>query len=49
MTKIGVVSLSGLSAWKHSVSRSPAGLAVWGAVTGCAALGALFLGVLLAG
>jgi putative copper export protein len=49
MVKIAVVALSGLSAWAHAASRSPAGLAVWGALTGAAALGALFLGVLLHG
>jgi putative copper export protein len=49
MVKIAVVGLSGLSAWAHARSRSTAGLAVWGALTGAAALAALFLGILLAG
>jgi putative copper export protein len=49
MLKIGVVVLSGVGAWLHSVSRTPRSLAVWGAVSGLAALGALFIGVLLAG
>ena len=47
--KIAVVALSGVSAWAHSVSRSRAGLAVWGALTGLSAVAALFLGVLLHG
>lgn len=47
--KVVVVALSGLSALLHSRSKSTAGLAVWGALTGLTALGALFLGVLLAG
>lgn len=49
MVKIAVVGLSGVSAWAHARSRSPAPLAVWGALTGLSALGALFLGILLAG
>lgn len=49
MVKIAVVALSGLSAWAHAVSRSPRGLAIWGALTGTTALAALFLGVLLHG
>ena len=47
--KIAVVALSGLAAWLHANSRRPRSLALWGAVSGVAALGALFLGVLLAG
>lgn len=47
--KIAAVALSGLSAWMHSRSRSRRGLAVWGALSGLTALGALFLGVLLHG
>ncbi len=49
MAKVVVVALSGLSAWLHTVSRTPRGLAVWGAMTGTTALGALFLGVMLHG
>jgi len=49
IVKIAVVALSGVSAWAHSVSRSRAGLVVWGAVTGLSAVAALFLGVLLHG
>ena len=47
--KLVVVALSGLSAFLHAQSRSKAGLAAWGALAGASALGALFLGVLLAG
>jgi putative copper export protein len=47
--KIAVVALSGYSAWRHAVATSKVRLAFWGAVAGLAALGALFLGVLLAG
>jgi hypothetical protein len=49
MVKIAVVALSGYSAWRHAVSTSRVRLALWGAVAGLTALGALFLGVLLAG
>ena len=49
MVKITVVAASGVSAAAHSVSRSTAGLAVWGAVTGASALAALFLGIMLHG
>ncbi|HVB45534.1 MAG TPA: hypothetical protein VNF47_22900 [Streptosporangiaceae bacterium] len=47
--KLIVVAASGITAFLHTRSRSTAGLAVWGALTGLTALGALFLGVLLAG
>jgi putative copper export protein len=47
--KLVVVAVSGLTAWLHTRAKSPAGLAVFGALTGLSALGALFLGVLLAG
>jgi putative copper export protein len=45
--KITMVALSGLTAWLHSRARSRTGLAVWGALTGITALGAVFLGVVL--
>lgn len=45
--KIAVVAVSGLSAWLHARSRTPAGLAVFGALTALAALGALLLGIML--
>jgi len=47
--KVAVVALAGLAALLHSASRSRRGLAVWGSLSGLAALGALVLGVLLAG
>ena len=47
--KIAVVALAGISAWRHTVSRSRAGLAVWGAVTSLSSLAALTMGVFLAG
>jgi putative copper export protein len=47
--KIGVVVLAGLSALLHSRSTTPKGLAVWGALAGLSSVGALVLGVLLAG
>jgi putative copper export protein len=49
IVKLVVVAISGLAAWLHARSRSTAGLAVFGALTGISALGALFIGVLLAG
>jgi len=45
--KLSVVALSGVAAFVHAQARSRAALAVWGASSGVAALGALFLGVLL--
>jgi putative copper export protein len=47
IVKLVVVGLSGLTAFLHARARSRAGLAVFGALTGLTALGALFLGVLL--
>jgi hypothetical protein len=49
VVKLLVVALSGLSAWLHTVSKTPKGLALWGALTGTSALAALFLGVMLHG
>src|SRR5215469_14690775 len=49
IVKLVVVAISGLTAWLHARSKSTVGLAVWGSLTGLSALGALFLGVLLAG
>ena len=49
IVKIVVVSVSGLAAALHARSRSRAGMAVFGALTGVSALVALLLGVLLAG
>jgi putative copper export protein len=47
--KIAVVAVSGGAAALHTAARSRRALAVWGALGGLAAVGALFLGVLLAG
>jgi putative copper export protein len=49
IVKLIVVVISGVTAALHARARSPAGLAVFGALTGISALAALFLGVLLAG
>jgi putative copper export protein len=49
IVKLVVVAISGVTAWLHARAKSPAGLAVFGALTGLSAVGALFLGVLLAG
>jgi putative copper export protein len=49
IVKLVVVAVSGITAALHARSRSTAGLAVFGALTGISALAALFLGVLLAG
>jgi len=45
--KLVVVAISGTAAFVHARSRSRRGLAVFGALSGLAALTALFLGVLL--
>ena len=47
--KIVVVAVSGIAAFLHARAQSKTALAVFGALSGIAALGALFLGVLLAG
>jgi putative copper export protein len=47
--KVAVVAASGLTAWAHARARSTTGLAVFGALTGLTAMGAVLLGVLLAG
>lgn len=49
VAKLIVVAASGITAVLHARSKSTAGLAIWGALTGLTALGALFIGVLLAG
>lgn len=45
--KLVVVAVSGAAAFLHARARSRSGLAVFGALTGLAALTALFLGVQL--
>jgi putative copper export protein len=47
IVKLAVVGVSGATAFLHARSRSRAGLAAFGALTGVSALAALFLGVLL--
>jgi putative copper export protein len=47
MVKITVAALSGVAAFMHGISRSRAGLAIWGAVGSISAVAALFLGVQL--
>lgn len=47
--KLLVVAVSGISAAAHIGARSRQALAFWGAVSGLSAIGAVFLGVLLAG
>jgi len=49
IVKLVIVLLSGGTAALHIRAKSPAGRAVFGALTGVTALAALFLGVLLAG
>jgi hypothetical protein len=49
VVKLIVVVISGVTAALHARARSPAALAVFGALTGISALVALFLGILLAG
>jgi putative copper export protein len=49
VVKLIAVAVSGVAAALHARARSAAGLAVFGTLTGLAALAALFLGVLLAG
>jgi putative copper export protein len=49
IVKVAVVALSGVTAALHARSRTRAGLAVFGALTGISALAALFIGVVLAG
>jgi putative copper export protein len=49
IVKLAVVVVSGVTAWLHARAKSPLGLAVFGALTGLSALGAVLLGVLLAG
>jgi putative copper export protein len=48
MLKYALVLLSGVTAFLHQRATSTRGLAVFGALTGLSALGALFVGVWLA-
>ena len=47
--KYALVLLSGLTAYLHARARTKASVAVFGALTGLTALGALFVGIMLAG
>ena len=47
--KMAVVALSGVAAYLHSKAKSTPALAIWGALSGLSALGATYLGALLAG
>ena len=49
VVKLVLVVLSGVTAFEHTRATSTRGLAVFGALTGLTALGALFVGILLAG
>lgn len=49
IVKLAVVAASGITAYLHARAKSTAALAVFGALTGITALGALFLGIMLAG
>jgi putative copper export protein len=49
MIKIGVVALSGLTAFLHGRAKTKGAIAFYGAATGLTALAAVLLGVLLAG
>jgi hypothetical protein len=46
---MAIVALSGLTAFLHMRARNRVGVAVFGALTGLTAVGALFIGILLAG
>jgi putative copper export protein len=47
--KLGLVAVSGIAAAAHALARSRALIAAGGALSGLAALGALFLGIVLRG
>ena len=49
MVKYALVLLSGVTALLHARASSRRGMAVFGALTGLTALGALFVGIVLAG
>ncbi len=49
MVKYTLVLLSGVTALLHARATSKRGMAVFGALTGLTALGALFVGIVLAG
>ena len=43
--KMFLVVISGLSAYVHTKSKSPASSAIWGAISGLSALATMFVGV----
>jgi putative copper export protein len=47
--KYVLVALSGVTAWLHARATSKAQMAAFGALTGLTALGAVFVGIMLAG
>jgi putative copper export protein len=49
MIKLTVVAASGITAFLHARATTRRGMAVFGALTGLTALGALLLGIVLAG
>lgn len=49
VVKLIVVVISGVAAALHARARSTVGVAFFGALTGISALGALFVGIMLAG
>ena len=49
MVKLAVVAASGVTAFLHARATSRRGMAVFGALTGVTALGAMLLGIVLAG
>jgi hypothetical protein len=49
MIKLTVVAASGVTAFLHARATSRRGMAVFGALTGVTALGAMLLGIVLAG
>jgi putative copper export protein len=49
IVKYAVVAASGLTAYLHAQAKSKGAIAAFGALTGITALGALFVGIMLAG
>jgi putative copper export protein len=47
--KLAVVVLAGIAAWLHGRATTKPAIAAWGSIAGAASVGALVLGVLLAG
>jgi putative copper export protein len=49
IVKYAVVAASGLTAYLHAQAKSKGAIAAFGALTGITALGAVFVGIMLAG